>query len=116
MASSPAQLSIIDEDPWHLAIPESRVDRFLGFKLREWYSIVVQTFGLCSLLDAIHYRVIYVHPDAQQLANVVQHCDAGLIHPTVSLAMSWTSHKTAVAALKSGHTFGKIVLDLTQGE
>jgi NADPH:quinone reductase-like Zn-dependent oxidoreductase len=112
--ASPSTLHAADRDPLQLAIPESRPDRYLANKWKQFYhNRLVQFFKRGNHL---HYSYSFVKPCANQLAVIASYYASGDIIPSALniYGMDTAGVHAALAQMESGHTRGKVVIKIAE--
>jgi NADPH:quinone reductase-like Zn-dependent oxidoreductase len=80
--------------------------------------ILVSTLGISSPEAARQYQVrgegVMVQPDSAQLAEIASLIDAGKVNPTVTMILPLEGAARAHELSQTGHTWGKIVLQINR--
>jgi len=112
--ASPNALQRRERDPFHCAIPESRLDRYITNKWKQFYHNKVVRFFKRG--NHFHYSYGFVKPNASQLAVISSYYNSGDIEPS-SLSvfpMDTEGVQGALAQMESGHTQGKVVIKIAE--
>jgi alcohol dehydrogenase len=110
LASSPNSPHKGDKDPLHLAIPESRIDRYLFKQAAYGFYNLLYRLGLSRYSYGYHF----VHPDGNGLHTIAHLVDTGRVTAVIDSLYDMKDTAEAHRKVEEGHVRGKVVIKIEE--